>query len=297
LRQVMPVGDQSPWPALRERLPLMPSAGLDALLVPYAQQLAAKQIDPERLARVLQDVPEVYPTEYPMLLWALWSGSLILAELLPPDDPDLEVVRRRRTEIFEAIAAELAEGGSVAAVVDFDPFPEDDGAEFVPSEPDTFDMLMIDLALSPEMHGGEALRTPAEFALALQRRNRPWIYATAGLVECIAVLTVGGTAFMLSRLTDARFGVILGTSTTAFAIISLVSLWVWNREGAVTLLRSSMADCLVALLVAGVAILANWLPTKPIVPAGDFAAALVGIGGPLVILVFSAALRSVLERR
>jgi hypothetical protein len=294
LRQIVPVSDESPWPELRERLPQMPAAGVDELLVRYAEQLATKEIDPLALARVLQDVPDVYPTEYPMLLWALWSGSIILAELLPEGDPNLEVVRSRRTNIFEAIAAELAEDRLVPDVTDYDPFPEED-IDLIQVEPDAFNMLMIDLALSPEMQGVPA-RTPMEFKIALEQKNRPWIYGVAGTVELGAVLATA-IAVLTALLLHARLGIIIGAATVTFAALSLVAMRLWNRVGPVTRFRAALTDASLGLLLLGILVIVNWAPHKPLFVKSEFATVAVDIGGPIAFLALSALVRALVERR
>lgn len=295
LRRLISVDDASPWPELRETFPLLPVLGVDSLLVGYGQMLAHRNPDPRELARVLQDIPEVDPSEYGILLWVLWSGSLMLAGLVTDDaDPDLEVVRKRRTEVFDAIAAEMSGGGSLIEVIDdFAPYRKEDEVEYEPATPDTFEMLMIDLALSQEMTG-EPLRSPTEVHLVVERRQAKLVHFAAAVVELLATVATAA-AVLVGVLLDARFGIIFGTASMTFGVVSLGALAVWNRDPRSRWPRRALFDATLALALLGAATVVVWAYFKPSVSAREFITIAVGLGGPIAYALIRGFVRPLVE--
>jgi len=297
LRQILPVTDKSPWPELHEKFDQLPITGADSLLVGYGKLLATKEPDARQLARMLQEIPDVDPSEYAILLWALWSGSLLLAELVEDGDPDLEVVRKRRDEVFDAVCVEIRHADVlVEAADDFEPFPDDDRPDFIPQPPDTFEMLMLDLALSRDITG-EPLRTPSEVDIVVARRNNWAILFATGSLELVAIVSTALAVVVARFYYEARFGIVFGTGMSTFAALTFPALRVWNIVEKSHWPRRSILDATFTLLLLGVAIVVNWAPKKPLVEMSEFSTIAIGLGGSLGLALLLAVVRLLIEGR
>lgn len=280
LRQIVTPSEKVPWPELRAKFDELPTIGVDQLLVKYGRLLAAKDIDADELARVLQAPPDVDQSEYAILLWVMWTGSLLLTELAPADDPSLEVVRQRRDEVFEYVSVGVRDKETtIEGAGDYAPFPDPDSPD-ITHPPDTFEMLMIDLALSADATG-EALRTPSEVdALVSRGRDRALRYV-AGVTALLAG-TATALVVALARLDyHSRFGLTLGCGMLTLGVLTLPALKVWSAVKRSRFPRRPFRGATLAVLLLGAAIIANWLPKMPLVALPDFAVAAIGIGGPI----------------
>jgi hypothetical protein len=299
LRSIIPVNDSSPWPEIRERFPKLLTIGVDAQLVEYGRLLATKDPDPRELAPVLRDVPaKVDPSEYGILLWALWSGTELLARLTPdPNDSQLDVVRNVRQDIFEAVAAEIrCEATLVEAADEFNPFPDPDDTHQVAEPPDTFEMLMIDLALSPEIRKGEPLLTPTDIDIEVARRSARPLHLNMALSQLVAilatVLVVGAGIWA-----KARFGITFGAGTLTFALATLVTLRIWNRLKDSWWPRRALLDADISLLVLGAATIFTWIPKHPLVTKNEFITVAAPIIASGLVFLLSAFVRPWVEGR
>lgn len=281
LRQIATPNEKRPWPELRAKFDELPTLGVDQLLVKYGQLLTTKDIDAVELTRILQSPPDVDQSEYAILLWVMWTGSLLLTQLLPDNDPSLEVVRQRRDEVFEYVAVGVRDKDmTIEGAGDYSPLPDPDSPD-VSHPPDTFEMLMIDLALSADATG-ESLRTPSEADVLVRRgRDRAVRYLTAA-IELLAAMTTALVIAVAKFHYHARFGLVLGSGMLAFGLMTVPALKAWNAVKEARVPRRPFTGATLAVLLLGAAIVGNWVPKSPVFSVSDFAVAAVAIGGPIL---------------
>ena len=287
LRGTIGVSDAAPWPQIRERLRSSKAVGLDAPLVALARALSTAEMDAAQLARDLTAIPSVTLPEACVLLWILWTGTALLDDLMPDDDHELETVRRRRTEVYNRVAAEVGEHPFAPLEYDdFDPFADDEPDEGDRPSLDRFEALMLDLTLSGEMTG-EPVRTPAEYRRAVAAARRPLMRAMTGVLLGVSVAACAAGA-TIAALAQSRvpFDVGVGGTLLGFGLWATFLLGPRLLKGPTP--PTQYVDTAAALALCSLAVLVNSALPKPPVGITTFDGLLVAVVIPLLILAVSA---------
>ena len=149
LDRLVPGRDDTPWPALRERLDRPASSGVDAPLRALASALAAPAFDASALVQGLLGLVGASPglSEASILLWVLTVAIERVSETLPASDSGLQVLCGTRAELVERLAGEIDHSTfSAPEIDDFNPEAELDLRVIAHLSP--FEALLLDLALA-----------------------------------------------------------------------------------------------------------------------------------------------------
>jgi hypothetical protein len=293
LERVRRADEDSPWPELRDRLRSSSTTGINGPLIAYGLALSSPGPDPRELAHALVAAPSVVASEQPILLWVLWSASVMLSDVLPDDDADLEVIRRRRAEMFESVASELEFGDfDPVSEEEFDPF---DGSDAPTRAADVFEMLMIDFALSPEITG-QPFQTPTEGRAMARRARREALLLAAGAIEAAAVLGCG-LSITIGLLSHARPQIITGVAAMSLAGGSILALRAWDAAGPTRWPRGRLLIAELTLLLFGAAIIINWWNRQPRLRGELFWPAAIGLAASFWLAALYGAVRVVLGFR
>jgi hypothetical protein len=126
--------------------------------------------------------------------------------------------------VFDAVSVEVRdEDVMVEAALDYEPFPDDDQPAYVPRPPDTFEMLMIDLALSRDITG-EPLRNPSEVDIVVARSRTGTLLRLASVIELLAAVSTALAVTLASLRYHARFEIALGVAMVTFAVLTFPAL-------------------------------------------------------------------------
>ncbi len=287
LRGTVGVSDAEPWPELRERMRGAKAAGLDRPLLALAGALCSRKPNARALAGELAAIPSVTLGEACVLLWVLWTGTELLGELLADNDPELETVRRRRSEVFDRVAAEVGERPfAPVEYEDFDPFAEDEPDLGEHPTLDHFDALMLDLALSGEMTG-EPVRTPREFARAVAAARAPLAGAIIAMALACSVVACGAGA-AIAALAQGRVPFDVGVGGALLGIGVWVTLVPVIRRLGGKSAPAPYVDMAVALALCSLAVLVDSAVAHPPVGLSNLDGLLAAVLAPLVVLAVSA---------
>lgn len=149
---LIPDRDERPWPALRDRLAVRASGGVDEPLRIYASAVAAKHFDPNALVQSLYSAIGASPSasDACVLLWLITAAVERLSLTLDENDNALQLLIQRRAAIVERLVGDVDDDTFLPPELeDFgEPIPDNLPAiSFLSS----FEALLVDLALaSPE---------------------------------------------------------------------------------------------------------------------------------------------------